>query len=68
MIPVAREPKALSNTGIYENCCFCGVPSPFWYEKNDVCVCKSCAEEKDEKDVPTKEEWFKQEKKLIELK
>ena len=60
MIPIVREPAELTENvaPIYEQCCFCGDPSPYWYEKNDVCICKKCAAVKNVKDVPTKKEWF----------
>lgn len=42
----------------YECCCMCDRPTPYWHTKNDVALCCECALSVEEKDVPTKEEWF----------
>ena len=41
-----------------EDCCICGDPSRTWSETKDVAICRSCAENLEEDDVPTKDGWF----------
>jgi hypothetical protein len=60
-IRVVRESEELG--GPFERCCFCHTPTPFWYEPNDVPVCERCAKSKKLSEIPTKEEWIKQEEK-----
>ena len=57
MISVTREPIDISD-GEQENCVFCNIPTPYWYERNDVPVCKPCAHIVEPIDVPTKKEWI----------
>lgn len=55
-IKITREPDSLSRFGS-EHCAFCGQTTPYWSVRKDVAVCTACAEDHDEKDVPTKNEW-----------
>ena len=60
-IKIIREPEELG--GPFEKCCFCRTPTPFWHSTKDVPVCSRCSKSKKEFEVPTKEEWIKQEEK-----
>lgn len=58
----------------FENCCFCRAPTKFWTELEDrtggaqVACCRSCAEQHEPSEVPTKLDWFKKEKALREAR
>ena len=53
--------------GILENCCICREPTEYWFRKNDVALCKKCAVEIDEIDIPSKIDWILKEQILDEL-
>ena len=55
-IPLVREPESLSWLGS-EHCAFCGQVTAYWQKATDVAVCQPCAEDHEEADLPTKEEW-----------
>ena len=59
MIKVEREPDSFGD--LLEHCCFCKKPTAYWYVPNDVACCQTCAGKHNAEDVPTKEEWCKQE-------
>jgi hypothetical protein len=43
MIPIVKEPDDMQeNTGVYENCVFCEIPTPMWHEKTNNPVCVKC--------------------------
>jgi len=44
----------------FEPCCICRQPTLYWYERNDVALCRRCAAVTKRDDVPTKEQWFAQ--------
>lgn len=59
MVWVVKEPEYLGFP--YENCCICDVGTCYWYEPNDVPLCKKCAplfHRLNKHKVPSKEEWF----------
>ena len=56
MIAIEREEKGLGPP--YEKCCVCDNPTPFWHLKSNVPLCGSCAANMEEKDLPTKEEYW----------
>jgi len=60
-IPIKEESEAyFRELGCYEQCCFCGEETKFWYVKRDVAVCPDCAKTHKAKEVPTKKEWARQ--------
>lgn len=60
MIEVKKESEEMSLLP-FENCCFCGLPTQYWYEPNDVACCEACAETAVPEGVPTKKEWLAKE-------
>lgn len=62
MFHVEREPPLANKL---ENCCFCRVPTPFWYRPNDVACCQFCARLRAPEQVPTKKEWMATERHLM---
>ena len=56
MVTIEREDSEYGPP--YEKCCVCSIPTPFWYVENDVPLCGMCAANMEEKDVPTKEEYW----------
>ena len=59
MIPLIPDPDDMPRYMPAEHCCFCAKPTRMWYAPRDVAVCTSCAETRDESEVPTKDEWSK---------
>jgi len=57
MIPLSPDPEDMPRHMPPEHCCFCAAPTRLWYAPRDVAVCTSCAETRDESEVPTKDEW-----------
>lgn len=57
-VEVVDEPKEFAKEPA-EHCCVCNDPTRTWFKEKDVALCRQCAEDIDEKDVPSKEEWFK---------
>lgn len=57
MVSVTPEPPGLEPFGI-ERCCVCDVPTKFWYTPKDVALCKPCAANAQEADLPAKPEWM----------
>jgi hypothetical protein len=57
-IVIKKEDDGLLATGVLENCCFCGLPTRYWAETNDVPVCRSCAPRHDIGDVPSKHDLY----------
>jgi len=43
----------------FEECIFCGKGTQYWSTYKDVSVCKLCAYQHEEWDVPSKEVWVK---------
>lgn len=63
MIKVEAERQTLSSPEANEDCCFCWKPTLFWVAPvtgDSVAVCESCAATHELKDVPTKQQWYKQ--------
>jgi hypothetical protein len=56
-VDVEKESEDLGGPP-YEECCVCSFPTPYWFTKNDVPLCEKCAVIKEEKDIPTKEQWI----------
>lgn len=52
----------------YERCCFCRIPTPYWYDTKDieydVAICLHCSSRHRVSDIPTKEEWCEKERLL----
>lgn len=65
MIKIERESTELSENfgNLFECCCFCNTPTPYWAVKKDVACCQSCAEKYEEVEVPTKAVWVAQQNK-----
>jgi hypothetical protein len=57
MIPLIPDPDDMPRHMPPEHCCFCGSATRMWYAPRDVAVCTSCAQMRDESEVPTKDEW-----------
>jgi hypothetical protein len=57
-VDVVKEPPG--SGGPAEFCCRCQKLTRYWYQPKDVALCLSCAAIVDDKDIPTKVEWFKQ--------
>jgi len=57
MLKLTQEPE---NSGPYEDCCFCQKPTNLWFTPKDVAVCRSCGDDHEPEDVPSKEEWIRQ--------
>lgn len=62
MITVVREPEEFGRPT--ERCAFCWRRTAYWYEPKDVAVCRECAKKVSAKDVPSKAEWWFQERGL----
>ena len=56
MLEVEHEPDDYPLP--YEHCCKCGMPTPYWYTKKDVALCRPCAEKYTERDIPSKNQWI----------
>lgn len=65
MIPVRREPEMRPP---FEPCCFCLLGTTHWTALPDrkpgeqVACCRRCAAEREPADVPTRDEWFAQQR------
>lgn len=57
MIKVELEPTEFRREGA-ELCCFCWKPTRYWSGGGWIACCRSCAKEHDEKDLPTRDEWW----------
>lgn len=64
-VKVVKEPEEFR---LYpaEGCCICNKPTRTWHEKNDVALCDDCSHDIEERDIPTKKEWFENHKKQNE--
>lgn len=55
---VVEEPaEYFDNLWVLERCCFCRIPTKFWYVKKDVACCQGCAKKHQVKYIPTKKQW-----------
>lgn len=57
MIPLTPDREDMPRYMPPEHCCFCGRATRMWYAPRDVGVCTSCAETRDESEVPSKDAW-----------
>lgn len=61
-IPLVAEPTDIPIRSIdLERCCFCRTRTNMWHAEKDVACCESCAQDHEEGDLPTKEEWCRKE-------
>lgn len=62
---MAVEVMCAEDNEVRENCCLCRAPTKYWFGAGlqNVALCRACADQAKEEDLPTKKQWCEEERK-----